>query len=169
MIFHKQQHFMDTPGLERGSCYPTVLACILDLPLDHVPNFHLFYWKQEERQNIFDTYIHKYCAGSYGEADGQEKENHAHNYSMATNLWWTVLQAWLASKRLCVKDISSYFDEWLKENPDTPYMVSGLSSRGVEHIVIHKDGKLFHDPHPSNEGLVPQQKEPLTYEILEKI
>lgn len=37
--------------------------------------------------------------------------------------------------------------------PTGLHLVSGKSSRGCEHMVIYKNGKLFHDPHPSNEGI----------------
>lgn len=34
------------------------------------------------------------------------------------------------------------------------YLVHGISKRGVSHICIYKDGELWHDPHPSGQGLV---------------
>lgn len=37
--------------------------------------------------------------------------------------------------------------------PSGLHLVSGKSSRGCEHMVIYKNGTLFHDPHPSNEGI----------------
>ena len=33
------------------------------------------------------------------------------------------------------------------------YLASGPVSRGCKHIVIMENGKLYHDPHPSREGL----------------
>lgn len=33
------------------------------------------------------------------------------------------------------------------------YLVSGISPRGVGHMVVYRDGALAHDPHPSREGL----------------
>jgi hypothetical protein len=30
---------------------------------------------------------------------------------------------------------------------------SGLSPRGLDHAVVHLDGKMVHDPHPSREGV----------------
>lgn len=65
-------------------------------------------------------------------------------------------------------------DEWLKrffgmqllrfdpgiDDEDEPapvfpefYIANGLSLRGVHHAVIHRSGKLYHDPHPSNSGI----------------
>lgn len=34
------------------------------------------------------------------------------------------------------------------------YLASGPSSRGCKHMVVMQDGKLLHDPHPSDEGLL---------------
>lgn len=33
------------------------------------------------------------------------------------------------------------------------YLASGISPRGVHHMVVMKDGKLVHDPHPSKAGI----------------
>ena len=33
------------------------------------------------------------------------------------------------------------------------YLASGESERGTSHMVVMRDGKLLHDPHPSNAGL----------------
>lgn len=44
------------------------------------------------------------------------------------------------------------------------YFAYGMSPRGVMHQVIYKDGKLFHDPHPSKAGI-----EVKGYELLQKI
>ena len=37
--------------------------------------------------------------------------------------------------------------------PDALYLASGLSPRGVHHMVIMRGGKLVHDPHPSKAGI----------------
>lgn len=40
---------------------------------------------------------------------------------------------------------------------DDYILVVGKSPRGdFSHVVIYKDGKMFHDPHPSGEGLATQ-------------
>lgn len=31
---------------------------------------------------------------------------------------------------------------------------SGLSTRGILHAVIYRDGRLWHDPHPDSNGIV---------------
>ncbi len=46
--------------------------------------------------------------------------------------------------------------EWgsLDGHTDGYYLVIGKTVRGFDHICVYKDGKLWHDPHPSNSGLV---------------
>lgn len=39
-------------------------------------------------------------------------------------------------------------------NPCVIYMLSGMSPRGVNHVVVCKGGEIIHDPHPSNDRLV---------------
>lgn len=34
------------------------------------------------------------------------------------------------------------------------YIASGLGKRGVHHSVIYSAGKLAHDPHPSDDGII---------------
>jgi hypothetical protein len=38
-------------------------------------------------------------------------------------------------------------------NEHTFYFAVGPSARGVNHMVVYQNGKIFHDPHPSNDGL----------------
>ena len=37
---------------------------------------------------------------------------------------------------------------------DEYYLVSGNTIRNIKHVCIYKNGKLFHDPHPSQQGLI---------------
>lgn len=39
-------------------------------------------------------------------------------------------------------------------SPRGYYFVTGTSERGGEHMVIYRNGKLAHDPHPGGNGLV---------------
>lgn len=47
-------------------------------------------------------------------------------------------------------------------NSDEFYLVSGLSKRGTTHVCIYQNGKLFHDPHPDQTGLIEEN----TFEYL---
>lgn len=42
-------------------------------------------------------------------------------------------------------------------SPECYYLVSGKTSRETSHMVIMKDNKLVHDPHPSRDGLEQKQ------------
>lgn len=50
------------------------------------------------------------------------------------------------------------YDTVPPEESDTEYFpiyfVEGISSRGCRHIIIERDGKLLHDPHPDGDGLI---------------
>lgn len=37
---------------------------------------------------------------------------------------------------------------------EATYLASGPSARGCAHMVVMRNGKLFHDPHPSRKGLI---------------
>ncbi len=45
------------------------------------------------------------------------------------------------------------------------YFAIGKSLRGVHHVVIYSNGKMVHDPHYANDGII----EPECYEFLEPI
>jgi hypothetical protein len=170
MKFHKQEHlYILGDADKRGSCYPTVLACLLDLELDMVPYFHLFYWTEKEKENINKVFSHRYLNDKpFNECEEHQKKNFTHYYSVVLNLWDTVMNQWLASQGYIEKAILN-IDEWLKENPETPYMAFGKSARNIGHVVIYKNGKLFHDPHPSNEGLIELDENDFAFRLLEKI
>ena len=41
-----------------------------------------------------------------------------------------------------------------KLNEHTFYFAVGPSTRGVTHMVVWQNGQIYHDPHPSNDGLL---------------
>lgn len=143
MKYHKQESLY-VKDVSRGSCYPTVIACLMDLELNEVPNFHIFYFTDQERQNLF-TYYKNWDDVNYDEI-----------------LWYRMLIIFLASRGFMIKQLSRF------ELPKgVPYMVTGKSKRDVNHIVIYQDGKMIHDPHPSNDGVI--ESDNLIYEILVSI
>lgn len=150
--YHKQSHTIDNiPG--KGSCYPTVLACLLKLPLDQVPHFNLLYFNFEEfnlAKKVYDK-IH-------GEGHYLVEQYMDRFYDLNTE----VITTWLASKGCYTKLISQ---DWFETNKDKPYMAIGMSPRDVLHVVIYMNGEMIHDPHPSNSGIVAIEK----CMILEKV
>lgn len=170
MKYHTQQHIVirDEQGniVQDGSCYPTIYACILDLELDQVPYFHLLYLSSPKRkENLSKYHRDRYLGGStIEEFQGEEhhKSNYYHAVSISMSLWDMVREMWLASigyKEEWITDI----DQWLKENKDIPYIVSGDSARGVTHVVIYQNGEMIHDPHPNRDGLVKLGTNPFSY------
>jgi hypothetical protein len=57
------------------------------------------------------------------------------------------------NRRLSQEEYTTYL-EYCK---DKFYLVSGPSSRGVQHICIYRNGELVHDPHPTREGLLKEE------------
>ncbi len=168
MLFHKQKH-LSTEAPFKGSCYPTVIACLLDLPLDHVPHFNLFYYTKEENETLERFFYKKYIGTQpYAEAEEYRKDNYRRFLSLAQNHWSNTLDFFLASKGYMIQYIPvDTYEDWLFENTDVEYMVTGKSLRGIDHIVVYKNGLLFHDPHPSGDGLTTLHDNP--YEILTKL
>jgi len=77
--------------------------------------------------------------------------------------WFWVLEEWLkykGYKYVGGGEREDYIDF------DGYYFVTGKSPRGdFNHIVIYKDGKMVHDPHPSGDGILTEE----VWEHLEKI
>ena len=111
---------------EHGNCFAACVASILELPIDDVPRF-------EEMP------------------DGQ---------------WflpfWDLLKAYgyeFHGTRTC-GDLPAWPEDTTLFEPLGPgvdgyYIVGGGSPRGVKrgHCVIYKDGRMVHDPHPSQAGV----------------
>lgn len=181
MVRHTQEHLWNPDdNVPKGSCYPTVLACLLDLELHDVPYFHLLYFRTEfEKDNIRRFFQNKYFKGltleeyeQIEDKDDQKIEYYTDSVFNALHwLWDNVREYWLASMGYREKDIPrEEIDQWIKDHPDTPYMVTGRSPRdkNITHIVIHMNGKLYHDPHPSQGDVLEDEEVKLVYNFLEK-
>lgn len=146
MKYHKQkQLYVDGDKKQRGSCLQTAYACLLDLEIDEVPPFHLFYWSDEEVNNIRKVAVHN-------------KRDPNKESGKSSMLWSEAVEYFLASYGYA----ESWFDadeaeEWFKENPEVYVMASGPSPRdpaNLTHVCIYQNGKMVHDPHPSNDDIV---------------
>lgn len=160
MKYHKQLllSIKDENGdnISVGSCYPTALACILDLELKEVPYFNLLYWDiKNQKKNLKDYIRAKYDTSDLTIEEAEEShKNHMHESQGALSLWARVLEYWLASmgwKEIVIDN--NAIDGWLPDNPSVPYMANGTSPRGLGHVVVCCDGKMIHDPHPNGDGL----------------
>ena len=105
-----QQTRIHNPPEVLGNCFPTVIACFLDLD------------SPEDVIQIQEKY----------------KEDD----------WNIRLQKWLQEKGWVWKSIDGHLYD------DSFYTVTGKTNRGASHICIYKNGELYHDPNPINEGLL---------------
>jgi hypothetical protein len=159
MKFHIQR--LRSTEKTHGSCYPTVYACLLDLELEEVPYFSNLYFSFDfEEANIKRYLEHKFLDGKSLEEvkSAPEYESKVMNYEhwrpLKLWLWDNSRELWLASKGY--KEVlipKNQIYTWLKIYPNEPYIASGKSPRGVDHVVIYQSGKMIHDPHPEGGGV----------------
>lgn len=105
-----KQTRLHNPPESMGNCFPTVIACFLDL---NSPEDVL---QIQEKHEEDDWNIQIY------------------NWLYDRGWEWSVGREHL-------------YD-------DSYYLVSGKTERGTQHVCIYQNGKLYHDPHPSDAGLV---------------
>lgn len=108
----------------KGNCVAACIATIVGVPLEEVPHFVGF-------------------GISYGDSDD------VHNVSSG-HAWWAMMLGYLAAKGLWVVELDAITDAEV----DELVLVAGPSPRGVMHQVIYRNGSLFHDPHPSRDGVL---------------
>jgi hypothetical protein len=64
--------------------------------------------------------------------------------------WWHHWLGFMAGRGLWPTEL----DDPADAEPGELVFVCGPSERGVLHQVLYRDGRLFHDPHPSKAGLL---------------
>lgn len=163
MKFYKQTKLVSTH--KNDNCFPTVLACLFDLRLEDVPSIENLYFTPEDDIIIEKQARFKYLNTDFILNNGEDIAKRYYNEYIhkAGSLWSTLFSIWVESLGYTIQYLYPHtetvlpqydIDLWVEQHPDTLYTASGNSSRGCSHIVIYKDGKLYHDPHPSDEGLV---------------
>ena len=116
MKFHTQLVNDDSIG-QRGSCYPTAIACLLDLELHQVPNFQIFYFYPEQEKRIQKYFLKKTCKGSYKKADKDSQDNYDRKISAMHWMWRNCLDYFLIGKGYEEKWIpKKSYKKWLKKN-----------------------------------------------------
>jgi hypothetical protein len=118
--------------VQTGNCYPAAIASLLEVPITEVPNFEVFYQFGEE--NTFYAEIkNKFLYWKGFRLARSHKFNvfHDPNYGLSEGLR----------------------ADWLSELNGVYYIATGPSARGVTHCCIYQNGRMVHDPHPSNDGL----------------
>lgn len=133
MIQHTQTIFGNgEAGATPGNCMQTAVASLLDLPLEEVPHF----------------------------------------VALPENQWWSAFLDWVGKRGLRLEmyaprfpTLAEYAGGTLITGPlsmvpkDKIVLALGMAERGFEHVVLYQDGKLVHDPHPSEAGLLAEPEE----------
>lgn len=107
-----------------GNCLAACVATALDLPIDKVPHF------VEMGMALGDASDPK------SEAPGAA--------------WHAMLLGFYASRGLW----PVHLDAPNHADRHETVFVTGPSPRGVSHVVLYREGRLWHDPHPSGDGVV---------------
>lgn len=73
---------------------------------------------------------------------------------MKKSEWWDELKSWLKIRGMYIINFDGENIQFLLDNFDMYFIVSGTSPRGdCNHSVIYKGNKMVHDPHPSGNGV----------------
>lgn len=108
----------------KGNCVAACVATILGLSLSEVPHFIEF-------------------GIAYGDSENVKEVSHGNN-------WWAMMLGFLAGRGLWVVELDKVTDADTHEF----VLVAGMSPRGVVHQVVYREGRLWHDPHPSRAGVL---------------
>ena len=110
----------------------------------------------EKRGNCFPSVI-----SCIMDLDSPEDVLQIQEYYNSEVEWKNILQQWLNDRGFVWKEMGCHI------NNDLYYIVIGKIKRfkNVRHVCIYKNGELFHDPNPCNEGLISEDK----FEIIEKL
>ncbi len=121
-----------------GNCYAAAIASLLDLPISEVPNVEVFFkWAPENR--AWEEVMNKWL-----ELMGYRIEDASE---------FRIFHSEIIDKEFNEGAVKFNIPEERNKLRGQYYLVSGDSPRGVKHICIYQDGKLIHDPHPTNEGI----------------
>jgi hypothetical protein len=132
---------------ERGNCFPSVIASILEMDVEDVIQIQEHYdgdW-MGTLLNWLSERNYQYCCADHYKCFHPEL-----HYQLRNSDGRTPDDALI--KEMC----EIYKDQY--------YLVAGRSPRhpDINHIVIFQNGKMIHDPHPDRSGI-------LTHEIFSVI
>lgn len=69
-------------------------------------------------------------------------------------LWYRKANEWLADRGVALMTFNTDPVKWGPAYADAVCIASGPAARGHNHSVLWQSGKLLHDPHPSDAGLI---------------
>ena len=103
--------------------------------------------KPEQMGNCFPTVIACLMGKKSAEDVIQIQEYYKGVEDEEDNNWVDVLTKWLNEKGYQWYSLTGHLYD------NSYYLVTGKTERGTVHVCIYKNGKLYHDPHPSGKGL----------------
>lgn len=107
-----------------GNCLPACVATFLDIDLEQVPHF-----------------IEWGAALTTGDHLAWESDHRC---------WIAMLMGFAFARGFAIEVLGGLDDA----EPGEVVFVAGMSTRGVMHQVLYRDGSLWWDPHPSREGVL---------------
>ena len=120
----------------RGNCFAAVVASMMELPIQEVPNVEVLFFLTGNDTHFWDVVMNTFIEGKGWELSNDWRFAVYHDVNFGIS-----------------EDSIYNKEDSLKYCEDKLYLVSGKSTRGVNHICIYKNGKLVHDPHPTKEGI----------------
>jgi hypothetical protein len=105
----------------------------------------------EERDNCFATVIACFMDLDSPEDAYQVQELYPEDGNQQDARWVLVLSRWLEERGWDWGSMEGHLYD------SDYYMVAGTSSRGTMHVCIYKNGELWHDPHPDQDGLLAEE------------
>lgn len=90
------------------------------------------------------------CVATYLGVPLEEVPHWAEYQTDDPGAWWHHWLGFMAGHGLWPTELDDPGDA----QPGEVVFVCGPSERGVLHQVLYRDGRLFHDPHPSRAGLL---------------
>ena len=132
-MFVDQTIFADDPK-RKGNCVAACVATYLGIPLARVPHFIEDGIAWGDAVDADDLSAGSFPGGSVSQG----------------NHWWAEWMGFMHGYGLYPCRLESVADAL----PEEVVFVSGPGSRGVGHQVLYRDGVLWHDPHPSRDGLL---------------
>ena len=140
-----KQSVLHTSNLphQRGNCLSAVIASFLDLPIESTIQPQLLF----DESSWLETTQHWLNSRSYLYRSANEfscfhgKKFFFSNYHFPPTF---------------PHDHTTYYKNLKRSLKNQHYLISGTSPRNpsITHICIFLNGELFHDPHPSNSGIL---------------
>lgn len=110
-----------------GNCYQTTLACLLDAEIYQLPNIECWF----DFEDWFDV-LQKFLKGKYSVREVASIEL-------------------IMYHKIKIHDSTIPFPERFN---GVEYMVTDKSPRGINHVVIYRNGEMIHDCHPDRSGVI---------------